>query len=486
MDINKCGQGCHTPTFLDFHEFESIRKTFYRDGVVFVDKINEERLVALSESLGSIVKPRNEVAGGRGVSNIRCAPNLIGKGNTVGKGYSNQELFFHTDRSGWSEPPRLLLTALKTQAETGGESVLVDGRQLFNTIRQEKPFLYSILTDAKFSSFKSDDGSFTPRPIYDEKSGIFRFRFDDGIQMGATLVECFGEFTELIYKHAFAAKLLPGQCYIVDNTRFLHARTSFTGERELYRVLAQPHPAEAQSYILFDVDGTLCRAEALSIDAYFRCISDITGQDISNENTKVSLHGQTDMSLLRDILRFHGYDEQESKPLITRFFEAHPRYLLESMHSGLSSKPCPQVKEAIEWLAQQQDCFGRRVPIGLLTGNSQHNALLKIKDAGLRTDMFDISISAFGDRHNTRASLVQESLQKIQSKYGIPVQPSDITLVGDTPLDVQCAKETGCRVIAVSTGNYTSDVLDSYAPDFSCKTLPAASTYMLKTLRIRV
>ncbi|KAF2752732.1 putative haloacid dehalogenase-like hydrolase [Pseudovirgaria hyperparasitica] len=476
MDVKDCLRGFYTPDFHDTLDLDGIRKAFYRDGMVFLQNCDEDKLVALGENLGTIARPRNELAGGRGVSNIRCAPGL------EGKGYSNQELFFHTDRSGWDEPPRLLMTTLKVKSETGGESALVDTRQALDYIRQHEPLLYSLITCAKYSSFKADNGTFQPRPIYDEKTDIVRFRFDDGIQMSASLVENFKKLSDIVYKHAFAVSLEPGQCYIVDNHRFLHGRTSFTGSRELLRVLAWPHAAEADMFVLFDVDGTLCRSEDLSIDAYYRCVSDITGKDINNENTDINLHGVTDRSLLRAILSYHGFGEDEIQPLMTKFFELHPSYLRESLGKGFTSIACPQVSEALKWLPQQRDKFGRRVSIGLLTGNSRENALLKISAAGLPTDIFDLEISSFGDAHEHRSALVLDSIRKMQARHGIPVAPSDVTIVGDTPLDIQCAKETGCRVVAVATGNYETEKLESYAPDFLCKRLPEASPFFTQVL----
>ena len=254
------------------------------------------------------------------------------------------ELFFHTDRSGWDLPPRLLLTTLKVQCQTGGESLLVDGYKVIDSIRVHDSFLYKLLTSSKHSSFKADDGIFRPRPIYDEKTGIFRFRFDDDIQLSASLVDRFADLRQLVYKHAHAIALQPGQSYLVDNHRFLHGRTSFTGPRELLRVLAHPHGTHSVTSILFDVDGTLCRSEAMSIDAFYRCVSDVVGKEITHLNTRVDLHGQTDRSLLQDILRYHGLENARLDVAMKDFFILHPRYLEESLAKGFESTPCPEVR----------------------------------------------------------------------------------------------------------------------------------------------
>ena len=378
-------------------------------------------------------------------------------------------------------PPRLLITSLKVKSETGGESLLVDSEEVIKTIKAKDRALYDLIINPKYSSFRNDDGTFSPRPIYDVDSSIFRFRFDDGIQLSASLIDRFPSLCREIYEHAYAISFEPGQSYIVDNHRFLHGRTSFTGSRELLRVLAYPHSAGTVRPILFDVDGTLCRAEALSIDAFYRCVSHIVGKPITNANTSVALHGVTDLSLLRSILRFHQVDEAEINAAATRFFALHPQYLEASLAKGLGSRACPDVTETLQWLAdetQKRSITTPRVPLGLLTGNSQANALLKIKAAGIDPAIFDLDISAFGDRHPTRLALVEDSIGKVKRRYGQHVEAGDVTLVGDTPLDIESAKDANCHVVAVGSGNYACEQLRALEPDFACAALGEARDFL--------
>ena len=41
---------------------------------------DEAALIRVSRQLGRVVKPRNEVGDGAGISNIRFAPGMVGKG----------------------------------------------------------------------------------------------------------------------------------------------------------------------------------------------------------------------------------------------------------------------------------------------------------------------------------------------------------------------------------------------------------------------
>ncbi|KAI0191105.1 hypothetical protein F4808DRAFT_444119 [Astrocystis sublimbata] len=490
MDLKACALGLRAPTFIEPHHSQEIWETLYRDGVVFIQNCNEESLVHVSKSLGVPVGPRNAKSEGSFVSNIRCAPDL------VGKGYSSEELFFHTDRSGWDLPPRILATTVAKPATSGGESLFVDGEKVLKYLRVHEPLLYTLVTSPQYSSFKADDGTFIPRAMIDEARGILRFRFDDGIQLSATFIENFSRLKAIIYEHAFGVALKPGQGYIVDNHRFLHGRTAFTGERAILRVLAYPHrhaagsedyygPGIPKKFVLFDIDGTLCRAEALSIDAFYKCLSDVAGIEITEENTKVNLHGQTDLSLVRDILEYHGVSKDCIGSLTQRFLSAHPSYIRESAKKGFKSEPCPGASDMLSWLGSiQKEDPTMRGSMGLLTGNSKPAALLKITEAGLPVDFFDLGFSSFGDACPSRAALFHDSLRGIETKYCFPLNSEDVLLIGDTPLDIDCAKKAGCRVLAVTTGNYDAVALESHGPDFLCNSLPEGKQFLGKFLEV--
>jgi hypothetical protein len=70
------------PTEPKFHpptNLEAVQEDFYNKGVAFIEGCNEESLTKLAHQFGDIVRPRNEV-NGAGISNIRFAPSLAGKG----------------------------------------------------------------------------------------------------------------------------------------------------------------------------------------------------------------------------------------------------------------------------------------------------------------------------------------------------------------------------------------------------------------------
>jgi phosphoglycolate phosphatase-like HAD superfamily hydrolase len=374
----------------------------------------------------------------------------------------------------------LLVTAVKTASSEGGHSLLIDGRAAIKYLRIHESLLYSLVISSKYSSFK-------PRPIFDETNGIIRMRFDDEIQLSATLIENFDHLRSIIYKHAYAVTLEQGQGYVVDNHRYLHGRTSFTGSRELLRILVNPNPLALESgdssmpkkFVFFDIDGTLCRFEALSIDAFYRCISDVANMHITVDNTLANLHGQTDLSLVRDILKYHGVSGERLSLLIDKFLSKHPSYLGESTDKVFPSEVCAGAPEVLNWLNDMQKTEpGRQGFMGLLTGNSRSSELLKLQHAGVAADGFDLDISAFGDKCPSRTAMFHDAIWNIEAKYSSPLNAQDVMLIGDTPLDIECAKKVGCKILAVATGNYSVETLQDYEPDFICSSLPEGKEFI--------
>lgn len=369
------------------------------------------------------------------------------------------------------------MSTLTSESESGGGSLLADSSQILKDLKEQGDGLYDLLTSSKHASFCSEDGVFVPRPIFDENTHVFRFRFDDSIQLSASLVTRFSQLLDIIYRNSFAVFLRQGQGYLVDNHRFLHGRTAFTGSRELLRALVNAPPPQSVVTILFDIDGTLCRSEEMSVDAYYSCLSDVVGKSITHANTTVSLHGRTDLGLLHDILDCHGVD---SKAWVTeRFLQLHPQYLQKSLEKGLESTPCQGVKDILEWLmAKKKNLDSPTLRVGLLTGNSRPNALLKLHAASIDTAIFDLSISSFGDTHTDRISLIEDSMAKLRARDGPDLQKSKVIIVGDTPLDIECAKQAGCAVVAVASGNYNMDDLTVLEPDHACFMLSESKAYL--------
>ena len=56
-------------------------------------------------------------------------------------------------------------------------------------------------------------------------------------------------------------------------------------------------------------------------------------------------------------------------------------------------------------------------------------------------------------------------LENVVERLGRPVNPRDVWVIGDTPLDVRCARAVGANVIAVATGWDSLEKLEACRPD---------------------
>ncbi len=91
----------------------------------------------------------------------------------------------------------------------------------------------------------------------------------------------------------------------------------------------------------------------------------------------------------------------------------------------------------------------------VLTGNVRPMAEMKLGALGLDSHL-DLDAGAYGESHEIRAELVHLARGNAARRYGADFSGPATVLVGDTPLDVAAALETGARVVAVATGGTTA------------------------------
>ena len=124
----------------------------------------------------------------------------------------------------------------------------------------------------------------------------------------------------------------------------------------------------------------------------------------------------------------------------------------------------PGVRQLLDRLEQTPD-----VACALVTGNIARAARIKL-------DHFELEryfvCGAYGDDAPRRDDLVPIAVERAR-RAGIAVDsPGDAVVVGDTPLDVQCAAAAGARAVCVATGSFTEEELrragaDAVLPDLT-------------------
>jgi len=204
-----------------------------------------------------------------------------------------------------------------------------------------------------------------------------------------------------------------------------------------------------RTLVLWDIDGTLVDSAKLGRDAFLDAFERVTGQPPLE---LVPFAGRTDLEIALDMLDRAGIDVDDG--LLSRFgTELHRAMLDREQELRARGRAYPGAHETLERVHREPG-----VAQSLLTGNIAPNAAVKLGAFGLHTHV-DFDIGAYGSDDRRRGRLVAVALANCARKHGATLDPGDVVLVGDTPLDVAAAREGGARSVAVATGPYDQDQL---------------------------
>jgi phosphoglycolate phosphatase-like HAD superfamily hydrolase len=191
-----------------------------------------------------------------------------------------------------------------------------------------------------------------------------------------------------------------------------------------------------------------------------RAFADVFG--LQNGLASISMAGRTDAWIVAQMAAQYGAS-CDSETLV-RFHDAYIGHLLEEIHKpGPQKGVLPGVRPVLDALVAHEGAH-----LALLTGNFERGAQIKL-------EYFDLwryfASGAFGDSTHDRNSLLADALARVETSGGPSVRPSDVVIVGDTPLDVAVAVTAGARSLAVATGSYGVDALRASGADVVLKDL---------------
>ena len=90
------------------------------------------------------------------------------------------------------------------------------------------------------------------------------------------------------------------------------------------------------------------------------------------------------------------------------------------------------------------------------------------------TQVVLFAFGAFGDLHVNRRDLVPIAIERARLAGHAVASASDVVVIGDTPLDVDCARVHGARALAVATGPFSTDALGAAGASVAVETLEDA------------
>jgi phosphoglycolate phosphatase len=211
-----------------------------------------------------------------------------------------------------------------------------------------------------------------------------------------------------------------------------------------------PDLPEADAYI-FDIDGTLLVTKDLvHWNALHLAMIEAYGVDATIEG--IQYHGMTDLSILRAAVARCGISDSRFEAALPRVLEVVRREV-DQNHREIAPQVCPGIIQLLESL------HAKGKLLGVASGNLETVGWHKIKAAGLR-DFF--KFGSFSDHHETRTEIFRNALEHVRRKLG---DKARACFIGDTPSDVEAARDVGAQILAVASGTFSLEELSACSPD---------------------
>jgi phosphoglycolate phosphatase len=217
--------------------------------------------------------------------------------------------------------------------------------------------------------------------------------------------------------------------------------------------------------LLWDIDGTLLHTDGAGMRAMVRVGAALYGDAFHWNGIEAS--GQLDFHLFEQALANNGFPS--SAEAHAEFRHRYLRELRDELaRFAHRCKTMPGIDAVLRGLRER--CLQRGdVTQGLLTGNYERAAELKLRASGIDPDWFELG--AFGDEGATRPDLVALAMRRFAALAGAPAVAERVVVIGDTPRDIACAHAHGCVALAVATGRYGVDALRAAGADIAVSDL---------------
>jgi phosphoglycolate phosphatase-like HAD superfamily hydrolase len=223
--------------------------------------------------------------------------------------------------------------------------------------------------------------------------------------------------------------------------------------------------------LLFDIDQTLINSGGAGLRALDRACEKVLG--LKNAMQGISPHGKTDPAIAREILRVRLDRATRDGSDIPSILEAYVSFLKEEVQLSPGYRVLPGIVSLLEEMSHRQD-----VVLGLATGNIELGARIKLERGGLNRYF---EFGGFGSDSEDRTELVRRAAEKAADKIGTSIPPSNIFVIGDTPLDIDAGNRAGFKTIGVGTGSYSAEQLLAAGATAAVADISAGRTHFLRS-----
>ena len=217
----------------------------------------------------------------------------------------------------------------------------------------------------------------------------------------------------------------------------------------------------APTLVLFDIDGTLIHAAGVGRAAIETAMVVVYGTPGPIDD--LPFDGMTDPQIVRTLLHAGGLSEAEIGPGLDRLWREYTARLREEIADRRDRmRAAPGVPVILDRLEEEG------AVLGLVTGNIAAGAEGKLAAVGL-WDRFPFG--AFGCDDDNRNRLPPLAMERAFRHTGTRYDPRRAWIIGDTPHDIACARESGLPVLAVATGRFSVEDLKRAGADVALPSL---------------
>lgn len=208
--------------------------------------------------------------------------------------------------------------------------------------------------------------------------------------------------------------------------------------------------------LVWDIDGTLVEKRHGADQEFSKAVRKALG--LAAVDTPEQSDGDTDFAVVEGMLEKLGLSNEEKLAVRPRVFAALTEVSCDHDYLRARRSPLPGARETLARAA----AFDLLQTVG--TGNTPERGQAKIEAMGLGQHL-ELSIGGFGDWTPDRAEMVGRIRELAALAYGHQYPGDQMIVIGDTPKDIEAAREVGARSVAVATGRFSAAQLEDFEPD---------------------
>jgi phosphoglycolate phosphatase-like HAD superfamily hydrolase len=208
--------------------------------------------------------------------------------------------------------------------------------------------------------------------------------------------------------------------------------------------------------VLFDIDGTILLTAGAGRRAIVAALSAEVGR--SEAFDRIRFDGKTDPQIVAEMLEAVGAEEPREAERVARLCSAYVTHLEAELERPTTRTTLmPGVPALLDRLEARDDIL-----LGLLTGNLERGATLKLRSGGIDPARF--RVGAYGSDAAHRPQLPEIAARRAEPFFCRVPTGSEVVIIGDTPADIHCGQGIAARAVAVATGAYSVSDLAACGP----------------------